>query len=61
MVNASFSKVIVLIDSANAMQMNFVNAAEYGVDAVLWYAARMKEFAKHCISLTAANIAIKKT
>lgn len=37
-VKASFSKVIVLISSANAMQMDFVDVPEYGVDAVLWYA-----------------------
>ena len=34
----SFDKVIVLIDSANAMQVDFVDVPEYGIDAVLWYA-----------------------
>ena len=37
-VNASFDKVIVLISSANAMQLDFVDREEYGIDAVLWYA-----------------------
>ena len=37
-VHKSFDKVIVLISSANAMQMDFVDKAEYGIDAVLWYA-----------------------
>ena len=39
-VHKSFDKVIVLISSANAMQMDFVDKAEYGIDAVLWYARR---------------------
>lgn len=30
--------MIVLIDSANAMQMDFADQEAYGVDAVLWYA-----------------------
>ena len=34
----SFDRVIVLLDSANAMQVDFVDRAEYGIDAVLWYA-----------------------
>ena len=37
-VHKSFDKVVVLISSANAMQMDFVDKAEYGIDAVLWYA-----------------------
>ena len=37
-VSAEFDTVIVLIDSANAMQVDFVNNADYGIDAVLWYA-----------------------
>ena len=37
-VHKSFDKVIVLISSANAMQMDFVDKAEYGIDALLWYA-----------------------
>ncbi len=37
-VGAHFDRVIVLIDSANAMQMDFVDEAAYGIDAVLWYA-----------------------
>lgn len=36
--NAHFDTVIVLIDSANAMQMDFVDQEAYGIDAVLWYA-----------------------
>ena len=35
---ASFDKVIVLIDSANPVQMDFADQTEYGVDAILWYA-----------------------
>ena len=37
-VHKAFDKVIVLISSANAMQMDFADKAEYGIDAVLWYA-----------------------
>ena len=37
-VHKSFDKVVVLISSANAMQMDFVDKAEYGIDALLWYA-----------------------
>ena len=37
-VAANFDKVVVLIDSANAMQVDFVDVAAYGIDAVLWYA-----------------------
>ena len=36
--HANFGKVIVLIDSANAMQMDFVDQEAYGINAVLWYA-----------------------
>lgn len=37
-VSAQFETVVVLIDSANAMQLDFVNDPAYGVDACLWYA-----------------------
>ncbi len=37
-VAASFDKVIVLISSANAMQLDFVDEAAYGIDGVLWFA-----------------------
>ena len=37
-VGASFDKVIVLISSANAMQLDFVEEAAYGIDGVLWFA-----------------------
>ncbi len=37
-VGASFDKVVVLISSANAMQMDFVDVEAYGIDAVLWFA-----------------------
>lgn len=37
-VSAQFETVIVLLDSANAMQMDFLNDPAYGVDACLWYA-----------------------
>ncbi|MBR1685217.1 MAG: glycoside hydrolase family 3 C-terminal domain-containing protein [Clostridia bacterium] len=34
----NFESIIVLIDSANPMQMDFVDQEAYGIDAVLWYA-----------------------
>ena len=37
-VGASFDKVIVLISSANAMQLDFVDDEAYGIDSVLWFA-----------------------
>ena len=37
-VAASFDKVIVLISSANAMQLDFVDAEAYGIDGALWFA-----------------------
>ena len=37
-VGANFDKVIVLISSANAMQLDFVEEPAYGVDGVLWFA-----------------------
>lgn len=33
---AGFKKVIVVLHTCNAMQMDFVDVAEYGIDAVLW-------------------------
>ena len=36
MVGASFERVIVVLHTTNAMAMDFTQAAEYGVDAVLW-------------------------
>ena len=35
-VSSQFSKTIVLINSTNAMEMDFMDQAEYGVDAALW-------------------------
>ena len=37
-VSAQFETVVVLIDSANAMQLDFISDSAYGVDACLWYA-----------------------
>lgn len=36
MANENFENVIVLINSTNAMQCDFIDNEEYGVDAVLW-------------------------
>ncbi|MBU5671401.1 glycoside hydrolase family 3 N-terminal domain-containing protein [Paenibacillus brevis] len=35
--SGEFSKTIILINSAGAMELGFVDQAEYGVDAALWY------------------------
>lgn len=37
-VGEKFETVIVLINSANAMQVDFVDQEEYGIDACLWHA-----------------------
>ncbi len=39
MANESFDSVIVIINSPNAMELGFVDEAEYGVDACLWVGA----------------------
>ncbi|MDR2052100.1 MAG: glycoside hydrolase family 3 C-terminal domain-containing protein, partial [Treponema sp.] len=37
--NAGFSRVIVILNTCNAMNMDFIDRAEYGIDACLWMGA----------------------